>query len=118
MLLEHRADPNLSDFAVRALSHGSPQIYLCGLHLLNPSGLQCTMRDPRDAGNQSQNPGQMGESPELRGVPPCPLQGWVPLHYAANHRWASWGGASIDGQLALVQLLASRGADMAVRPHP
>ena len=37
--------------------------------------------------------------------------GWSAFHYAANHRWATWRGP-IDGQLAVLQLLAERGADV------
>ncbi len=34
--------------------------------------------------------------------------GWTALHYAANHRWASWGAARpVDGQAATIALLAA-----------
>lgn len=37
--------------------------------------------------------------------------GWSSFHYAANHRWATWSGG-IDGQLAVLELLAAHGADI------
>jgi hypothetical protein len=43
------------------------------------------------------------------GAPPDTRDaaGWSALHYAANHRWASWRGASVAGQVATVELLAA-----------
>ena len=37
--------------------------------------------------------------------------GWSSFHYAANHRWATWQGP-IDGQLAVLELLAAHGANI------
>lgn len=37
--------------------------------------------------------------------------GWSSFHYAANHRWATWHGA-IDGQLAILELLAAHGVNI------
>ena len=50
----------------------------------------------------------------LRHGAPCAATdraGWSALHYAANHRWATWRGP-IDGQLAVIELLARAGADV------
>lgn len=115
VLLEHRADPNLSDFAVRRLAKLWPASLprQFGSH----TGFHLAAALPREEHSSGLRSPYLNP-PRPRASSASPLlspQGWVPLHYAANHRWASWGSASIDGQLSLVQLLASRGADMAAR---
>lgn len=33
--------------------------------------------------------------------------GWTPVHYAANHRWASWGQAPLDDHIEVLNVLFS-----------
>lgn len=42
------------------------------------------------------------------------LAGWTALHYCANHRWATWGAAPLDGHIAVVSILTQP----CLRPGP